>query len=127
MVVATNEAWIGDTAAPYQLLAMSALHAAENRVAIARSANTGISAFIDPFGRITDRLTSRDGKDLFVQGVLIGDVPISRERTFYTLHGDVFAFSLIGLSAVMVSLALLTRFFDSATQGIRGPRRIEGW
>jgi apolipoprotein N-acyltransferase len=97
MVVATNEAWFGDTAAPHQLLAISAFRAAENRVAIARSANTGISAFIDPFGRITGRVSGANGKDLFVEGVLVGEITVSRERTFYTRYGDLFAFLMIAV------------------------------
>lgn len=92
MVATTNEAWFGDTAAPYQLLAISTFRAAENRVAIARSANTGISAFIDPYGRIIDRVTDLNQKDIFVEGVLIGDIPLSYEKTFYTLYGDIFVY-----------------------------------
>ena len=61
MVSATNESWFGPTAAPYQLLAMTTIRAAEHRVAIARAANTGLSAFIDPYGRITDLV--RDAGD----------------------------------------------------------------
>ncbi len=106
MVVATNEAWFGDTSAPYQLLAMSVFRAAENRIAIARSANTGVTALIDPFGRITHRLTGPDQKDLFIEGVLVAEIPLAREHTFYTQHGDVFAFLQIFVSILMVFLAL---------------------
>jgi apolipoprotein N-acyltransferase len=107
MTIATNEAWFGETGAPYELLAMSAFRAVENRVAIARAANTGVSAFIDPFGRITQRVRGADKKDLFVEGALVGDVAISRERTFYTRYGDVFAFSQIGVCALTLAYALL--------------------
>jgi apolipoprotein N-acyltransferase len=92
MVIATNEAWFGETAAPYQLLAMSVFRAVENRVAIVRAANTGISAFIDPFGRITERLQSADLRELFVEGVLTSEVPLAEGQTWYTRHGDMFAF-----------------------------------
>jgi len=102
MVVATNESWFGETAAPYQLLAISTFRAAENRVAIVRSANTGISAFIDPFGRITERLRGPKGKELFVEGVLVGEVALSQERTFYTRYGDLFAFLMIAACFLIV-------------------------
>jgi len=105
MVSATNESWFGDTAAPYQLLAMSVFRAAENRVAIARSTNTGITAFIDPFGRITERLRGPEQQELFVDGLLLGSVPLSEGLTFYTRYGDVFAFLQISLCVLMLVFA----------------------
>ena len=96
----------GETAAPYQLLAMTVFRAAENRVAIARSANTGVTAFIDPFGRITRRLRNPDGRDLFVGGVLTGEVALARARTFYTAYGDVFAYLAIGATLLCAGGAM---------------------
>jgi len=90
MVNATNEAWFGESSASEQFLAMSVFRAVENHVAIARAANTGISSFIDPYGRVTGRLAAPNGKELFVEGVLTQDIPLTTERTFYTRHGDVF-------------------------------------
>jgi apolipoprotein N-acyltransferase len=103
MVVATNEAQFLDSAAPYQLLAMTAFRAAENRVAVARAANTGVTAFIDPFGRITQRLRGPDQRELFVEGVLTGDVPIHEAGTFYTRFGDVFALLQIALCLTILA------------------------
>jgi apolipoprotein N-acyltransferase len=83
----TNEAWFGKTAAPYQFLSMSVLRAVEHRLYVLRCANTGISCFIDPYGRITGRV-QEDGEEVFVRGFLTREVPIHRERTIYTLLGD---------------------------------------
>jgi apolipoprotein N-acyltransferase len=106
----TNEAWFGESGAPYQFLSMSVFRAVENRMAIARSANTGISAFIDPHGRVKGRV--QDGhKDVFVSGYLRGGLSLSREPTFYTIHGDVFAYAtLLGsLSTLIIAACLRTR------------------
>jgi apolipoprotein N-acyltransferase len=119
MVNATNEAWFGETAAPYQFLAMSAFRAAENRVAVVRSANTGISAIIDPYGRIIERLVGSDGKALFVEGVLSGTVPLSRALTFYARHGDVFAFAQIAACVLMLLYALVVSWMRESSSHIR--------
>ena len=52
LVNVTNDAWYGRTSAPYQHLAQATLRAIENRVPLVRAANTGISAMVDPDGRI---------------------------------------------------------------------------
>jgi apolipoprotein N-acyltransferase len=91
MVSPTNEAVFGPTAGPRQTLAMNAFRAVENRVAVARAATTGISAFIDSRGRIVAKVADERGDDLFVSGLMTWDVPLSAERSFYTRFGDVFA------------------------------------
>jgi apolipoprotein N-acyltransferase len=109
MVNSTNEAWFGESSASAQFLAISALRAAENRVAIARATNTGISAFIDPFGRITERLRGADGKDLFVEGHLVGEVAVASQTTPYTRYGDIFAFLQIAASGLLLIWATAAR------------------
>jgi apolipoprotein N-acyltransferase len=90
LLAITNDAWYGRTGAPHQFLAITALRAAETRVWIARAANTGISAFIDPQGRV------REQTAIFERGFLVRDVPLRPAPSggsFYTQHGDVFAWS----------------------------------
>jgi len=84
----TNEAWFGQTAAPYQFLSMSVFRAVENRVFVVRCANTGISCFIDSCGRVFKRVRNKDGKDIFVRGVLTASVVPLDSRTLYTRYGD---------------------------------------
>ncbi len=91
LVNITNDAWFGRSAAPAQHLAMAALRAAENRRYLIRSANTGISAIIDPEGRILQ------ASDIFVPAVVSGRIRPQRGETFYTRHGDLFAWLCIGL------------------------------
>lgn len=123
MVATSNEAWFGDTALPYQILAMTAFRAAENRVAVVRSANTGLSAFIDPFGRIVERVRGENGKELFVDGILFGTVPLSNGMTFYTRYGDVFAITQVGI-CVLVFICLLLKAWVPVrlSQGERAER-----
>ena len=102
MLNITNEGWFGDTAAPHQMLAISVFRAVENRCAIARAANTGISCFIDPHGRITGRVQDNQKKDTFVDGYLTQPVYLSEERTFYARRGDLFAYLCLLVSAVMI-------------------------
>jgi apolipoprotein N-acyltransferase len=109
MINATNEAWFGESSASDQLLAMSVFRAVENHVPVVRAANTGISSFIDPYGRITARLTSSDGKALFVEGTLTRDVPLVTDRTFYTAYGDVFGLIQLAICAWLASGPLLAR------------------
>ena len=105
MVSVTNEGAFGATSGPHQTLAMNVFRAVENRVAIARAATTGVSAFIDSKGKIVARVRDASGKDLFVPGVLVWDVPLSRRTTFYTLYGDVFAQVAGGVALVILLLS----------------------
>ena len=98
----TNEAWFGETAAPYQFLSMSVFRAVENRVFVVRCANTGISCFIDPAGRIVSRVTGLNGQDIFVRGVLTGTVIPLDSKTLYNRFGD----WLVWLS-ILISLFFL--------------------
>lgn len=81
----TNDAWFGKTSAPYQHFSMSVFRAVENRRTLARSANTGISGFVDPVGRIMA------STPLFRKATLTRTIPLIRIKTFYTHFGDLFA------------------------------------
>lgn len=97
LVNITNDGWFGNSAAPYQHLAMAAFRAVENRVWLFRAANTGMSAVYDPAGRLTAFLP------LMEQGVLVHNIPAHPEAgSFYTKHGDIFAWMIIGILATMV-------------------------
>lgn len=95
LVNITNDSWFGRSAGPYQHALINAMRAVENRTAIARAATTGISLFIDPFGR------TYEATELFTPAVAVATVPIGQPATFYTRHGDLFAYGclLIALGA----------------------------
>ncbi len=81
----TNDAWYGRSSAPYQLFSMSVFRAVENRRSVVRSANTGISGFIEPTGFIRSRTS------LFQDKVISQPVPLLKMRTTYGRWGDWFA------------------------------------
>jgi apolipoprotein N-acyltransferase len=101
LVTITNDAWFGRTSAPRQHLTMATFRAIENRVFIARAANTGISALIDPVGRIM-----KQGR-IFTEEAINGTIGLSKERTFYTLYGDVFAWVCSAFSIVLLGYAFI--------------------
>ena len=105
----TNEAWFGETAAPEQFLSMNVFRAVENGVYLARCANTGISCFIDPCGRVVDRLRNEEGKDVFVSGLLTGEVVPLSSNTFYTRFGDWFPWLCIIISIGFILAAILVK------------------
>ncbi|MEA3560521.1 MAG: apolipoprotein N-acyltransferase [Candidatus Omnitrophota bacterium] len=98
MVNITNDAWFGNSSGPYQHVQTSVLRAVENKKGVVRCANTGISCFIDPTGRITNKVLDKKGKDLSITGYLTGEISIWKILTFYTRFGDVFAYLCILIS-----------------------------
>ena len=85
----TNDAWFGKTSGPYQHFSMTIFRAVENRRALARAANTGISGFIDPVGRI---LTSTP---LLEEAAVTRTLPLMRKLSFYTRFGDLLALACL--------------------------------
>ena len=92
LVTITNDAWFGDSSAPAQHFSMVVLRSVENHLAFARAANTGISGFIDPFGRIIV------ASPTFTQTALQAEIPVRQTKTFYSRHGDVFAYGCMLIS-----------------------------
>jgi apolipoprotein N-acyltransferase len=82
LVNVTNDAWFGNSSAPHQHLQFSRLRAMENARWMLRSANTGISALIDPDGRVVER------SEQFREQVLRGEVEPRRGTTPYQRWGD---------------------------------------
>lgn len=101
LVNITNDAWFGKTGAPYQHFSMAVFRAVENRRSLVRSANTGISGFVDPTGRIIA------STPLFKEAVMIRPVPVITHSTFYTRYGDAFAKGCL-LAVLVATLWKLT-------------------
>ncbi len=94
LVNITNDAWFGYSPASYQHLSMVVFRAVENRLPIVRAANTGISAVIDPTGRLGLQT------DLFVRTWIKDRIsPAEGPTTFYTRRGDLFAYGCLLVTA----------------------------
>jgi apolipoprotein N-acyltransferase len=104
LVNITNDAWYGTTSAPYQHLEMAAFRAIENRRYLVRAANTGITAVIDPRGRVIEATR------LFDTTVLVREVPFVSEATFYTRHGNVFAQACAAIALALVAATFTGSF-----------------
>lgn len=100
LVNITNDAWYGYTSAPYQHFEMARVRAVESGRYLVRAANTGISAVVDPRGRVLART------GLFEPAALVLDVPFVATTTLYTRIGDVFAWLCV---VVAVGALLLAR------------------
>lgn len=87
----TNDAWFGDTPAPHQHLQMARFRALENRRWLARCANTGVSALIDPAGML------HGPTKIFNAGVVTGSVTFHQAQTMYTRCGDILAWLAVFL------------------------------
>lgn len=104
LVNITNDAWFGRTAAPYQHFEMSVMRAVENRTYLLRAANTGISAAIDPAGRVLARTP------LFERVFFTEEVGLREgEPTLYTRYTDYFAYICIVFSGLAVMSGVSSR------------------
>ena len=92
----TNDGWFGISTGPYQHLAQARLRAIEQGLPVVRAANTGISAVIDPLGRIVARL------GLGIEGVLDSTLPAAIAPTIYARFGDIPAAVIVAVGLIFV-------------------------
>ena len=98
----SDDGWYGDTSAPWQHLNMARMRAIENRRWLLRDTNSGVTAAIDPYGRVTQSISRHVTDALPAQYGFRDDV------TFYTAHGDVFAWLCAILGVGLVGWCLLS-------------------
>jgi apolipoprotein N-acyltransferase len=106
----TNDGWFLRSPGSQQHLANAVFRCVENRRPMVRAANTGVTCFVNEFGRVTQILRDDTG-NTFTEGVLTGEVnlPQSAPLTFYTRHGEWFAESCAVVTAIVVVLGLFGR------------------
>lgn len=103
MAIITNDAWWGNTPGYRQHLSYASLRAIETRRAIARCANTGISAIISPSGEILQP------SPWWEQAVIEGSIPLRDDITFFVSHGDITG-RICSFMFMLLMLALFVRF-----------------
>jgi len=86
LVNITNDAWFKGNPQSTQHLSVMAFRAVENRISIVRSANTGISGYVDFLGRIHS--FKKSGREVFVEGVGAFSLPLNNKRSVYSRIGD---------------------------------------
>ena len=99
----TNDGWFGISTGPYQHLQQARLRAIEQGLPVVRAANTGISAVIDPMGRIVARL------GLGVEGVLDSGLPAAIAPTIYARSGDIPTAMLVAAALILVIRRRVTK------------------
>ena len=107
MVAMTNEGFTASPSAHNQFYAMVVFRAIENHVGVIRTAATGISGIIDPAGRPLGVVRDPGGRDVEVAGTFIGSLPLSSQRTFYTLYGDLFVYLLCAVLGCFILFGIL--------------------
>jgi apolipoprotein N-acyltransferase len=102
----TNDAWYGWSSAAYQHWDQASMRAIENGRYLARAANTGVSGFVDPYGRVLQK------SPLFEQATLVGDVRFVQARTVYSRVGDLVAWLSLALTAAVLVATRRARSSD---------------
>ena len=92
----TNDAWYGRSSAAYQHWEQASMRAIEGGRYLARAANTGISGFVDPYGRVVRKTA------LFEQSLEIADLRFIRHRTIYSRIGDLVAWLSLAFTAAVL-------------------------
>lgn len=103
----TNEAWFKESDEHMQHAQSSVFRAVENRVGIVRAANTGFSCYINPRGIIEDAIYDIDTKNMYIASFRTFALKVNGRNTFYTRHGDIFAYVCVFLVlGTLIALAI---------------------
>ncbi|MGO8786083.1 MAG: apolipoprotein N-acyltransferase [Terriglobia bacterium] len=96
LVNISNDAWYGDSAAAYQHLEMARLRAIENHRYLLRATNNGLTTLIDPWGRVRQEIPR------YQRLAMPAHFDFETRQTFYSAHGDVFAWLCAGVAGLML-------------------------
>jgi apolipoprotein N-acyltransferase len=105
----TDDSWYGNTVEPMEHLVLASFRAIEHRRSLIRATNTGVSAIIDPVGRIDHRIVQ------WTRGTLVGRVPMMQGRTVYAVLGDWMGWlcALLALLGIVNAYRLARRHLEN--------------
>jgi apolipoprotein N-acyltransferase len=111
LVNVTNDGWFLHSGGSRQHLDNAIFRCIETRLPMVRAANTGVTCFVNEFGRVTQILQDESG-GTFTEGVLTGEVnvPQDRQPTFYVRHGEWFAQVCVGVTLIAIVMISAGRF-----------------
>ncbi|MCU1383571.1 MAG: lnt [Acidobacteria bacterium] len=95
----TNDAWFGPTSAPYQHFEQASMRAIEEGRYLVRSANTGISGIVDPYGRVIERTR------IYERAAVVGEARFLKTVTVYARIGDLLAYASVLATAALLTFA----------------------
>jgi apolipoprotein N-acyltransferase len=113
LVNISDDGWYGDSSAPFQHFEMARFRAIENGRFVLRGTNDGITAIIDPYGRVRKEIPRNQ------YGILTGHFRYLTKKTFYTEHGDFFAWVCVAVTVGMVLVMLVPGFRRARQEEIR--------
>lgn len=113
LTLVTNDGWYGTSYGPWQHAAIGRIRCIENRRAMARCANTGVTLAYDRYGRTIAETP------WWRQSVLTVDVPLETGLTFYTKNPDLFPKACLGIGGLILLLGV-TRREQQGAQGLKG-------
>lgn len=105
--IITNDGWWWKYFGTVQHQQYAILRAIENRRWIARSANTGISCFIDPYGNVFDKTP------IYEKAEIIKTISLRTEKTFYTTHPDIIPLFCLYVSLGLLGFVIVRKFINS--------------
>ena len=100
LVSIANDAWFGTRGEPWMHMALSTMRSVEQRTAMVRATNTGVSAFVDPCGRIIDH------SDVMHAEVMLAELPLMDQETVFRRVGELFAWASVAATLLLGVLAL---------------------
>jgi len=102
LIVITNDAWFGRTSAPFHHAQAAVFRAIENRIGIARCANTGVSMFVNAYGRTLTKTS------IFEKATIVENMFLRSKTTFFTRYGHVFSITVSLLNIIPILTALFS-------------------
>jgi apolipoprotein N-acyltransferase len=122
----TNDSWYGKSTEPMEHLALASFRSIEHRRSLVRATNTGVSAFVDPVGRLVNR------SGLWTKETLVDRIPMMQGRTVYALLGEWLGWGCAGLSLFGLGLAIRIpkrrkeRDRQQPDKGKKRPKKLRG-